>query len=252
MRIGFHGADQGVTGSCHLVECAGKRLLVDCGMYQGGRELDEENAAAFGFEPGAIDFVLLTHAHLDHCGRLPLLTKRGFRGEIVTTAASRELAALVMADAAHLHEEEAARRAHRAPRHAAAAGAAPLYVAADALRAMQFFGRTAAYGRELQVAPEITATFLDAGHILGSASVLLELSEAGARRTVLFRGDLDPGLCFAIHGRDTLVGRGRELVTLRPGQAPERQPWHPSSIRRRTAPFPGPPDATRGFASPAR
>ena len=102
MEISFHGADQGVTGSCHLVRCAGKKILIDCGMYQGGRELDEENSEPFGFDAAQIDFVLLTHAHLDHCGRLPLLAKRGFRGEIIATAATRELARLVMVDAAHL------------------------------------------------------------------------------------------------------------------------------------------------------
>ena len=76
MKISFHGADQGVTGSCHLVECAGQRILIDCGLYQGGRELVEENAEPMGFDPASIDFLLLTHAHLDHCGRIPLLAKR--------------------------------------------------------------------------------------------------------------------------------------------------------------------------------
>jgi len=107
MKISFHGADRGVTGSCHLVECAGKRILIDCGLYQGGRELNEENNQPFGFDPADIDYLLLTHAHLDHCGRIPLLAKRGFKGEIITTAATRELARLVMLDAAHLQEEEA-------------------------------------------------------------------------------------------------------------------------------------------------
>lgn len=89
MRISFHGANRSVTGSCHLVECAGKQVLIDCGLYQGGRELIEENAEPFGFDAGSIDVVLLTHAHLDHCGRLPLLARRGFRGEIIATAATR-------------------------------------------------------------------------------------------------------------------------------------------------------------------
>lgn len=80
LQISFHGADRGVTGSCHLLECAGRRILIDCGLYQGSRELDEENAEPFGFDAASIDYVLLTHAHLDHCGRLPLLAKRGFRG----------------------------------------------------------------------------------------------------------------------------------------------------------------------------
>ena len=117
MKIGFHGADRGVTGSCHLIECGGHRILVDCGLYQGGRELREENADDFGFDPTTIDFLMLTHAHLDHCGRIPLLSKRGFRGEIITTAASRELARLVMLDSAHLQEEEARYQARRKARH---------------------------------------------------------------------------------------------------------------------------------------
>ncbi len=96
MKLSFHGADRGVTGSCHLIECAGHRVLIDCGLYQGGRELDEENAEPFGFDPSTIDHLLLTHAHLDHCGRLPLLVKRGFHGEVITTAASRELSRLVL------------------------------------------------------------------------------------------------------------------------------------------------------------
>ena len=109
MKISFHGADQGVTGSCHLIECAGQRILIDCGMYQGGREIVEENTEPFGFDPASIDFLLLTHAHLDHCGRIPLLAKQGFTGEVITTAASVELARLVMLDSAGLQEEEARR-----------------------------------------------------------------------------------------------------------------------------------------------
>ena len=106
MKLSFHGADRSVTGSCHMVECAGKRILIDCGLHQGRRELSEKNSQPFGFDPASIDYVLLTHAHLDHCGRLPLLAKRGFRGEIITTAASRELARLVMLDAARFLPDE--------------------------------------------------------------------------------------------------------------------------------------------------
>jgi len=116
LKLSFHGADRDVTGSCHLIECGGKRILIDCGLHQGSRELNEENSGPFGFDAAGIDFVLLTHAHLDHCGRLPLLAKRGFRGEIITTAASRELARLVMLDSAHLQEEDARNRARTAAR----------------------------------------------------------------------------------------------------------------------------------------
>jgi len=191
MEISFHGADRGVTGSCHLLSCAGKKILIDCGMYQGGRELEEENSEPFGFDPKEIDFVLLTHAHLDHCGRLPLLAKRGFRGEIITTAATRELARLVMVDAAHLQEEEVEHRGHRSARHGKHRhAAAPLYSIVDAFLALDFFGRVTAYGQPVQLAPGIRATFIDAGHILGSACILLELEENGRQRSVLFSGDL--------------------------------------------------------------
>jgi len=190
MKISFHGADRGVTGSCHLIECAGKRVLIDCGMYQGGLELNEENAKDFGFDPASIDFLLLTHAHLDHCGRIPLLNVRGFKGEIIATAASRELARLVMLDSAHLQEEEARYQARKKHGHHKQTTTTPLYTVLDALNCTERFGRTAAYNNALQLTPGIRLTFLDAGHILGSASLFLELEEDGQRRSVLFSGDL--------------------------------------------------------------
>ena len=192
MKISFHGADRSVTGSCHLVECAGKRILVDCGMYQGGRELAEENAEDFGFDPASIDYLLLTHAHLDHCGRIPLLAKRGFKGEVITTAASVELARLVMLDSAGLQEEEARYQLHKAKRRGKKhiKEIEPLYTTLDALNSLEFFGRRAQYGRALPIAPGITATFIDAGHILGSASIFLELEEDEKHHRLLFSGDL--------------------------------------------------------------
>lgn len=190
MKLSFHGADRGVTGSCHLVECAGKRLLIDCGLYQGGRELDEENSAPFGFDPEAIDYVLLTHAHLDHCGRLPLLVKRGFRGEILATAATRELARVVLLDAAHLQEEESQYRARKAVRHGTADAPQPLYTILDALHTVDYFGRIASYGDALDVVTGVRATFLDAGHILGSASIDLQLEEGARHCHVAFSGDV--------------------------------------------------------------
>ncbi|MEJ2532981.1 MAG: MBL fold metallo-hydrolase [Halioglobus sp.] len=190
MKISFHGADRGVTGSCHLVECGGRRILVDCGLFQGGRELREENAEDFGFDPATIDFLLLTHAHLDHCGRIPLLSKRGFKGEIITTAASRELARLVMLDSAHLQEEEARYQSRKRARRGKSRDAEPLYSVLDALNSTEHFGRTAQYAEPLELAPGLRATFLDAGHILGSASIVLELEEQGRRRSILFSGDL--------------------------------------------------------------
>jgi metallo-beta-lactamase family protein len=189
LKISFHGADRGVTGSCHLVECAGKRILIDCGLYQGSRELDEENAEPFDFDAASINYVLLTHAHLDHCGRLPLLAKRGFRGEIITTSASRELARLVMLDAAHLLEEDARHRASRVG-HGGPSHNEPIYSTLDALNCLDYFGRTATYSQVLEVAAGVHATFIDAGHILGSASIFLELEEQSHSTSVLFSGDL--------------------------------------------------------------
>jgi metallo-beta-lactamase family protein len=189
VRLSFHGADRDVTGSCHLVECAGRRILIDCGLYQGSREIAEENAGDFGFDPAGIDFVLLTHAHLDHCGRLPLLTRRGFRGEIVATTTTHELARLVMLDAAHLQEEASSNS--RRPRHGADdKSAEPLFTVSDTLKSLESFGRSATYGQPADLAQGIRATFVDAGHILGSASILLELTQADRSLRLLFSGDL--------------------------------------------------------------
>jgi metallo-beta-lactamase family protein len=190
MKLSFHGADRGVTGSCHMLECAGKRVLVDCGMYQGSRELDEENAEAFGFDPAEIDFVLLTHAHLDHCGRLPLLVKRGFHGEIIATAATRELARVIMLDAAHLEEEEARYQLRKSARHGNHKHIEPLYSTLDALNTLENFGRTAHYNQMLTLAPGLRAVYLDAGHILGSASIVVYCEAGGQRRSVAFSGDI--------------------------------------------------------------
>jgi metallo-beta-lactamase family protein len=190
MRLSFHGADRSVTGSCHLLECAGRRILVDCGLIQGSGDLEEENAAEFGFDPRSIDVVVLTHAHLDHCGRLPLLVKRGFRGEIVATAATRDLARLVLLDAAHVQEEDAQRRQRQARRRSGDVAVEPLYTLLDVLDTLDRFGRAAEYGGALGLSSGLRARFFDAGHILGSASVLIEAEEGGRRRRVLFSGDL--------------------------------------------------------------
>jgi metallo-beta-lactamase family protein len=186
MKISFHGATRNVTGSCHLLEACGRKILVDCGMFQGGRELHEDNSGPFGFDPASVDLLLLTHAHLDHCGRIPLLVKRGFRGEIITTAATADLTRLVLMDSAHLHEEEAKRR-RRHGHHDE-----PLYDRIDALDALDRFGRRARYGKPIDIASGLSATFFDAGHILGSASILIEATENGRRRSILFSGDIGP------------------------------------------------------------
>lgn len=192
MNISFHGADRNVTGSCHLLECAGKRILIDCGLYQGRREIKEENQKPFGFDPASIDYLLLTHAHLDHCGRIPLLVKQGFTGEIISTAASFELARLILLDSAGLQEEEARyqqRRAKRGKKHNKELFE-PLYTILDALNSFEFFGRRSQYKQRITLAKGIHATFLDAGHILGSASIFFELEEKGKKHRIVFSGDI--------------------------------------------------------------
>ena len=190
MKISFHGAARGVTGSCYLVSCNGSRILIDCGLYQGPREVEEENNKPFGFESADIDFLLLTHAHLDHCGRIPLLHQRGFRGEIITTPASRELAKLVMLDSAKLQEDEARWESRKQARKGKHKAIEPLYDTLDVLNALDNFGRNADYNKTMKLADGISATFFDAGHILGSASILLEMEERGRSRRVLFSGDI--------------------------------------------------------------
>jgi metallo-beta-lactamase family protein len=188
-----HGAARQVTGSCHLLECDGRRILVDCGLFQGSDAVERQNAAPFGFDAESIDFVLLTHAHLDHCGRLPLLVRRGFRGEIIATMPTRELARLVLVDAASLQEEEARLQLrHRGPARRGAR--APLYTIEDAFHTMDFFGRRAEYDRPIDLAPGLRARFFDAGHMLGSASIAVEIGAGSARKRVVFSGDIgNPG-----------------------------------------------------------
>ncbi|MBX3700473.1 MAG: MBL fold metallo-hydrolase [Dokdonella sp.] len=187
-----HGAAKHVTGSCHLITCKDTRVLVDCGLFQGERDVEDANAEPFDFDPASIDALLLTHAHLDHCGRIPKLVREGFRGRIYATAATRELARVVLLDAAGLQEEEA-KRAQRSER-AGNGAAEPLYTLDDALHALDYFRDDVAYATRLDIAPGIHATFQDAGHILGSASVVLDLDDGERRRRIVFSGDLgNPG-----------------------------------------------------------
>ena len=187
-----HGAAKQVTGSCHLVTCGDARVLVDCGLFQGGGQGDL-NFEPFGFEPASVDALLLTHAHLDHCGRIPLLVRQGFRGRILTTSATRDLARIVLLDAAGLQEEDAA-RAERNGRRRGEPPKPPLFTLDDAFHSLDFFDTPVAYGQAVAVAPGMTARFLDAGHILGSASILLTLGDSGQQRSLLFSGDLgNPG-----------------------------------------------------------
>ena len=191
MQISFHGAARNVTGSCHLIECNGKRLLLDCGIYQGRHEPEENSAENFGFEPDSIDFVVLSHAHLDHCGRIPLLVKQGFKGRIFCSSATRELAKLVLLDAAHIQEEDAKYQNYKASKRKKHAPVVePLYTTVDVLAALDLFMDIARWEKPHEIAPGISVTLYDAGHILGSACILLDLEENGKKQRLLFSGDL--------------------------------------------------------------
>ena len=188
MQLQFYGAAGQVTGSCHILECNGSRMLLDCGMIQGRAADEQGNYQPFPFEPADIDAVVLSHAHIDHSGRLPLLVKRGFQGPIYTQRASLELCRVLLHDSAKLQQQDL----ERGNRHRARHGKAPLeplYRSADvdaALARMEGID----YHRPLEIVPGVTLRLLDAGHILGSAVVVLDLEEAGERRRLAFTGDL--------------------------------------------------------------
>ena len=182
----FLGATDAVTGSRFLVETAGARVLVDCGLFQGQKQLRLRNRAQFPVDPASIDAVVVTHAHLDHTGYLPALAVRGFSGPVLATPNTVALSRIVLPDSGHLQEEDAdyANRKGFSKHHPAL----PLYTEEDARRVLGQF-EAVPFETELEVAPGIAATFARAGHVLGSATVTLRLGEASGRR-LLFSGDL--------------------------------------------------------------
>jgi metallo-beta-lactamase family protein len=185
MKLSFHGAVDGVTGSCHLVETGGLRLLVDCGLFQGENQWRARNEGEFGFDPKDIDYLLLTHAHLDHCGRIPLLVKRGFRGRIICTPATADIAKVVLLDSAQVQEEDfwhwrlVNRRQGYEPKK-------PLYGTMDVLDSLGYFSDEGKYDKTLKLGDRVKVTFRDAGHILGAAFIEIESDDM----RVVFSGDL--------------------------------------------------------------
>ena len=201
-RLRFLGAAGTVTGSRYLLELADRRILVDCGLFQGLKRLRERNWQAVPFEPRSLDAVVLTHAHLDHAGYLPVLVRAGFEGPIYCTAATRQLLGILLPDSAHLQEEEAAFvNRHRLSRHDPAL---PLYKLEDVEPVLRLL-RPVDWSTRVSVAPGVEATFSPAGHLLGAASVLV----ASAALRVLFSGD---------------VGRPDDLL-MRPPSAPPAADW---------------------------
>jgi metallo-beta-lactamase family protein len=193
MKLNFLGAAEEVTGSCYLVESSGARFLVDCGMFQGGREAYQKNLDALQFNLKDLDFVLLTHAHVDHSGLLPRLCALGFKGPIYTTDATADLLRVMLPDSAHIQEKAAEWEAQGSLNQRRHRDVAPLYTVVQAQEAIGQL-RTVPYDLELSPAATVRCRFRDAGHILGSAIIEVWVSETGATRKLVFSGDLgQPG-----------------------------------------------------------
>lgn len=185
MKLSFFGAARAVTGSCHCLDTGGRRILIDCGLQQGQDEIDN---GSFLFDAQEVDYVIVTHAHIDHSGRLPLLCKQGFRGKIVTTRLTAELLSIMLRDSAHIQESDAAwqnqkgKRAGRAP-------VEPLYTLADAASCINLID-THEYGQMFELCEGVRVRFVDAGHLLGSAIVEVWITEDGKTEKIVFSGDL--------------------------------------------------------------
>ncbi len=185
-ELTFWGGVDTVTGSCFLLEIGGLRIVVDCGMFQGGTEWEERNYEPFPFDPKGIDYLILTHGHLDHCGRIPLLVKQGFSGKIICTSATYDIAKVVLMDSARVQEEDYEHwrkiwlRKGEKPRP-------PLYTTLEALDAIRMFDSFAEYNEPVELNSRVTVTFRDAGHILGSSYLIIQIK--GGKR-IIFSGDL--------------------------------------------------------------
>ena len=185
MKLSFYGADQCVTGSCHCLEVNGKKILVDCGLQQGRDEVDN---GALPFHSGSIDYVLVTHAHIDHTGRIPMLVKQGFQGRILTTRLTANLMDIMLLDSAHIQESDAEWKNRKAER-SGAPKVEPLYTVADAENVKQYV-TTCEYGQDVELCEGVSVRFADAGHLLGSACITVTATENGETKKIIFSGDL--------------------------------------------------------------
>ena len=188
MKVTFLGATKTVTGSNFLVEGAGKKFLVDCGMYQGAAEEEYENEAPFLFDVNEIDFVLLTHAHIDHSGRIPKLYNEGYRNKVIATKATCDLCSIMLPDSGHIQEMEVEWK-NRKRNRKGEKPLPPLYTAEDAAKCLEIF-RPVSYDEIVEVAPDIQVRFNDAGHMLGSAIIEVWITENGETKKTVFTGDL--------------------------------------------------------------
>lgn len=188
MKITFLGATKMVTGSNFLVEGAGKKFLVDCGMYQGGDRDEMQNHEPFAYDVNEIDFMLLTHAHIDHSGRIPKLYKEGYRNPVITTKATRDLCSIMLPDSGHIQEQEVEWR-NRKRKREGKEPLPPLYTAQDGIDTMEIF-KPVNYDEIIEIDPNIYVRFNDAGHMLGSAIIEIWVKEDGKETKAVFTGDL--------------------------------------------------------------
>ena len=190
MKIQFLGAARQVTGSCYLLEAGGLTILIDCGMYQE-REFRERNWNSFPVYPGNIDYVLLTHAHLDHCGLVPRLVQQGFNNPVLTTSASIELAEIIWLDSARIQEEDAAYKKKRHEREGRKGPypEIPLYTVEDAEKSIPLL-QPISYEAYRSLNDKVAVRFHDAGHILGSAMVEIHVYEGEEKFKLIFSGDI--------------------------------------------------------------
>lgn len=190
IKLQFLGAAQNVTGSRHLLQANDTRVLVDCGLYQE-RQLKSRNWAPFPVAPAGIDAVVLTHAHLDHCGLLPRLVEEGFKGKIYCTAATLEISQIILLDSAHLQEEDALfkRKRHEREGREGPYPEIPLYTVQQARASFRLFSPVG-YNQPVEIGEGVEATFYDAGHVLGSSMIMIKVHQNGQQRTILFSGDV--------------------------------------------------------------
>ncbi|MDC7226760.1 MAG: MBL fold metallo-hydrolase [Spirochaetales bacterium] len=188
MKVTSYGAAETVTGSCHLVETNGHRFLIDCGMFQGSKNLNRRNYAPFEFDPATIDFLILTHGHIDHCGLLPKLTRYGFSGSIYTNPATADLLSAMLMDSAFIQEKDTEHENRRRERRGFEPRE-PLYTRDDVPAVLESIRRTE-YDSSVEISPELRFILRDAGHIIGSSIVQLFVTEGNATKTVIFSGDL--------------------------------------------------------------
>jgi metallo-beta-lactamase family protein len=190
MRITFYGAAQTVTGSQHLIEVNGLKILLECGLYQGKRAEANERNRRLPFDARSVDVMILSHAHTDHAGNIPNLVKSGFRGDIICTHATRDLCAVMLLDSGHIQERDV-EFVNKKARKRGEPEVEPIYTQADAAASLQYF-ISQGYHRARAIAPGIQLTFLDAGHMLGSTSVVLDIEDKDANKAVrlVFSGDI--------------------------------------------------------------